>query len=305
MTRMEYLAELDSHLICLPNEEREMAVSFYSEYFEDAGTHNEAVVIAELGKPFQLAKSIISEQSDFSRSEKYLKYRDSKPLNGGSGVYTSLKKDKGNDNGTSAHNPQAGVQIFAGYEEQKEEQDISPYGKHKEQSYNRQSGYQPVDNTPDIMPKGTPNSGGAAESNYSRHTGYNEQPGSHKKRKEMSGTSIVLWILFILFIGIPIILPFVLILLAIITALIFSIGGIGVAGVALIIAGAIVAVAGAFNIFGSGFVNGFGDIGMGFITSGIGFLLFAPCLLFFIKFLPWCIKRTFRFSKNGKRGGGI
>ena len=59
MTREEYLAELESDLVSLPKEERDMAVSFYSEYFDEAGPENEQAVIEDLGKPYALARSII------------------------------------------------------------------------------------------------------------------------------------------------------------------------------------------------------------------------------------------------------
>ena len=36
MTKQEYLAELNTHLMSLSSEERENAVRFYEEYFEDA-----------------------------------------------------------------------------------------------------------------------------------------------------------------------------------------------------------------------------------------------------------------------------
>lgn len=81
MTRREYLDELNTHLMSLPLEERENAVKFYEEYFEDAGIENEQVVIAELGKPYALAKSIICEQSAYSKSLSYAQYRASKQMN--------------------------------------------------------------------------------------------------------------------------------------------------------------------------------------------------------------------------------
>ena len=50
MTRYEYLDELNTHLMSLSAEERENAVKFYEEYFEDAGPDKEQEVIEELGK---------------------------------------------------------------------------------------------------------------------------------------------------------------------------------------------------------------------------------------------------------------
>ena len=93
MTRAEYLAELDSHLITLPREERDMAIEFYNEYFEDAGPENEQAVIEELGKPYNLARSIIGETSAYNKSEVYIKYRESKPMpQNSTGVFVSLNK---------------------------------------------------------------------------------------------------------------------------------------------------------------------------------------------------------------------
>lgn len=77
MTRQEYLAELNMHLMSLSDEERQNAVRFYEEYFEDAGAENEQTVMDELGKPYTLAKSIICEQSAYSKSRSYAKYRES------------------------------------------------------------------------------------------------------------------------------------------------------------------------------------------------------------------------------------
>lgn len=81
MTRREYLDELNTHLMSLSSEERENAVRFYEEYFEDAGPENEQQVIEELGKPYALAKSIICEQSAYSKSLSYAQYRASRQMN--------------------------------------------------------------------------------------------------------------------------------------------------------------------------------------------------------------------------------
>ena len=93
MTRAEYLAELESHLITLPREERDMAVSFYKEYFDEAGPEKEQEVIDELGKPYNLAKSIIGETSLYNKSDVYINYKASKPLpQNNTDVFVSLQK---------------------------------------------------------------------------------------------------------------------------------------------------------------------------------------------------------------------
>lgn len=77
MNKQEYLSELESHLASLSEEERTNALQFYEEYFEDAGPENEQQVISELGKPFALAKSIICEQSAYSKSKSFANYKAS------------------------------------------------------------------------------------------------------------------------------------------------------------------------------------------------------------------------------------
>jgi hypothetical protein len=76
LNKQQYLDELRTHLSGLPQNEIEMAVKFYAEYFDEAG--NDEAVAEELGKPFHLAKSIISEQSAYSRSVIYMQYKQNK-----------------------------------------------------------------------------------------------------------------------------------------------------------------------------------------------------------------------------------
>ena len=63
MNKYEYLAQLRSALFSVSQEEREAAMSYYEEFFNDAGEENEQSVIASLGSPQDLAQSIINENS--------------------------------------------------------------------------------------------------------------------------------------------------------------------------------------------------------------------------------------------------
>jgi uncharacterized membrane protein len=92
MTKNEYLNELASHLISLPKEERDMAIRFYDEYFMDAGEENEQIVMAELGKPFNLAKNIIGEQSAYSKSEEFLRYKENKAQQEAASIFANAKE---------------------------------------------------------------------------------------------------------------------------------------------------------------------------------------------------------------------
>lgn len=58
MTRAEFMSRLTALLQDVPPAEREEAIAYYNEYFDDAGEGNEAGVIAALGSPEELAKAI-------------------------------------------------------------------------------------------------------------------------------------------------------------------------------------------------------------------------------------------------------
>ena len=64
MNKDIYLAELRRGLKILPQSDRDEAIEFYEEYFEEAGPENEAKVIEELGEPKVLAKKILVDVVD-------------------------------------------------------------------------------------------------------------------------------------------------------------------------------------------------------------------------------------------------
>lgn len=58
MNREEFMRQLDILLISLPKEEREAALQYYNDYFDDAGAEKEEAIIAELGSPEEIAAVI-------------------------------------------------------------------------------------------------------------------------------------------------------------------------------------------------------------------------------------------------------
>ena len=58
MSRIEFMSELRALLSGLSVEEREEALQYYNDYFDDAGIDNEQAVIKELGSPTKLAATI-------------------------------------------------------------------------------------------------------------------------------------------------------------------------------------------------------------------------------------------------------
>lgn len=61
MTRDEFIQELDQRLKRLSADEKQDAIEYYHEYFEEAGPEKEQQVIAELGTPKQLAAQILAQ----------------------------------------------------------------------------------------------------------------------------------------------------------------------------------------------------------------------------------------------------
>ena len=51
MSRTEFMNQLKNLLWDIPEYEREEALNYYEDYFDDAGAENEAQVIASLGSP--------------------------------------------------------------------------------------------------------------------------------------------------------------------------------------------------------------------------------------------------------------
>ena len=61
MTRNEFMRELKERLDRLPSGERDAALAYYEEYFDDAGPDREQEVIRELGSPASVASRILAE----------------------------------------------------------------------------------------------------------------------------------------------------------------------------------------------------------------------------------------------------
>ncbi len=61
MTKYEFLGDLSRLLSQLPEEERDEAIKFYEDYFNEAGKENEQKVMEELGTPQEVAKKILQE----------------------------------------------------------------------------------------------------------------------------------------------------------------------------------------------------------------------------------------------------
>lgn len=66
MTRAEFMEKLKNLLSDIPEGEREEALNYYEDYFDDAGVENEEEVVRSLGSPEKVAKTIRDGLSDGS-----------------------------------------------------------------------------------------------------------------------------------------------------------------------------------------------------------------------------------------------
>ncbi len=63
MNRSEFFKQLQQGLSKVSKEERDAALNYYNEYFDDAGVENEQRVMEELGSPLQIAARIKADSA--------------------------------------------------------------------------------------------------------------------------------------------------------------------------------------------------------------------------------------------------
>lgn len=94
MTKYEFLGDLSRLLSQLPEEERDEAIKFYEDYFNEAGKENEQKVMEELGTPQEVAKKILQEND----SEEEIPVGEAKKEEGtGVNPYKDIQTEKDSD----------------------------------------------------------------------------------------------------------------------------------------------------------------------------------------------------------------
>ncbi len=299
MTRAEYLAELDSHLITLPKEERDMAVGFYEEYFEDAGPEKEQEVMDELGKPYNLARTIIGETSLYSKSEVYIKYKESKPMpQNTTGVFASLRKPEAfvNDDRTSDVMPPRAQQEQTAKNSPNEDimpnRTMPPHQDDGIKMYGANAAGSEEKTQNSAYNANTNKSGNVNFDQYYTHAGENNYPPPPQQEKTgMSAGWIIFWIFITIFFLIPCVIP---VAFAVIVTMLL----IGLGSLACLVVAVIAFVSGLLQ-FASSIPAAVGLIFAAVTVLGIGLIMLSASLAFFFKFLPWFIRKIFGlFSKR-------
>ena len=128
MNRAEFMRRLTALLQDVPPAEREEALTYYNEYFDDAGEENEAGVIAALGSPEELAKSIKAGLADGGNGGEFTEsgfhgyeQRNKNQLMSTMGRQSGSQGTDGTYQGGAQGNPQSGAQtgsIYGSYGQQ-------------------------------------------------------------------------------------------------------------------------------------------------------------------------------------------
>jgi hypothetical protein len=155
MTADEYLSELRGYLEVLPQIESDAALRFYKKEFERAGSDTSAML--RLGNPYSLAKRIISESSDFNKSEQYINLKKDGMTNAVSDSHSVINTDyikhynnrnlssDYSANTETGYNPSgSSIHINPAY---------SPKEKYPEDSRNVKSAYSPSEKYPENVPR--------------------------------------------------------------------------------------------------------------------------------------------------------
>ncbi len=285
MNRTEFLGRLEELLSDIEPEEREEALAFYTDYFEDAGKEKEDDVISKLISPERVAASIKKDLAQNGASGEFTE-KGFKEAASSENAYQVIKPNE-----VGSHNTEEYVDVE--FRDVKEEETKKEQGKYDSQNSGFAQG----------QGSNTANAGNENFKSSEEDLGYRIGPDGRKyyenigrnpnryrrqdERREgerryeqpvykkRSAGEVILLVLFIVFIGIPIGIP----CLAVVFSLFVAAGatafgllvGFGAAGIGCVIAGFAVAVVGLGKLFvlpgvGALFVGG------GLICLGLGLL---------------------------------
>lgn len=327
MNKKLFLDELHRLLSDLPPEERNQAIKYYEDYFEDAGPENEQAILKELGSPQELANQIkattqddieYGQGSSFHRSTAYPEfYAQKEPSDSQNENNSAFKQTKdgfqqghqqaGNgfnnngyrqtDNGFNNNNYQQAGNAFNNNGYRQTDNGFNNNNNNYQQAGNgfSNNNYQQTGNA--FNNNGYRQAGnGFSGNNYQQAaTGYNSHYQQQSARKAVW---IVLFALLAITIGLPclsvlfgILLTIFSVIISIVLALFGTGGGLMIGGIA--------------SFFGSFFMTTTSGIGAILFAMGIGLVLFAigalilwVGVLFCIRFLPALFQATWKSAKS-------
>ncbi len=258
MSRWEFMRQLEKLLSDISPNEREEALQYYNDYFNDAGMENEQEVIKALGSPEQVAKIVKDGLGDGGNQGEFT---ENGFLNSAVRQNELMKKEAAS--GRDAGAVQEGEAV---------KEDGSTFGQNTDtfgDGYSQSS---------DDTRKGY-NSFGQS------NTGSGE---TEKEKKDLPVWAIVL-IVFACILGSPVILGLACgalgLIIGVFTAVLATVFGIGLAAVICFIVAVALAIAG-FGILIPHPFEGIGLLGGGFICGALGILFMLLTVLLVTKVLP-------------------
>lgn len=258
MSRWEFMRQLEKLLSDISPNEREEALQYYNDYFNDAGMENEQEVIKALGSPEQVAKIVKDGLGDGGNQGEFT---ENGFLNSAVRQNELMKKE-------AASGREAGTV----QEEEAVKEDGSTFGQNTDTF-----GY------------------GYSQSSDDTRKGYDSFGQSNtgsvepeKEKKDLPVWAIVL-IVFACILGSPVILGLACgalgLIIGVFTAVLATVFGIGLAAVICFIVAVALAIAG-FGILIPHPFEGIGLLGGGFICGALGILFMLLTVLLVTKVLP-------------------
>lgn len=273
MNRADFMNRLTELLADVSSAEREEAIQYYNDYFDDAGVENEQSVIASLGSPEQLAGSIKTGIAD----------------GGNVGEFT----EKG----------------FSGYEQKSSDEVMNinqtSEGKHEWNSNSGQNG-----NTDWRQENKQTNSNYNqfnGQNNYDGyHNSHEDNRNTSQPRNRMSGGMIALIVVLCILAS-----PFLLaigtgilgVVIGILGAVFGIVVGFGAAAISLMIVGVCLFVYGIMLLFGMP-LGGLAVMGVGMICAAIGLFFLWITVIICGMLIPAIIRGIVKLFRNLFNKGG-
>lgn len=248
MNRIEFMQQLTALLSDISEGERQEALQYYNDYFDDAGFENEASVIEELESPEKVAKTI----------KKDLGIED-EPVIG-----STVDSEPGGDINTGETCAAQNYDQQNNYQQNFAQQDYAQQNYNQQnayqQNYNQQYGYQQSYNQQN-----------GYQQNYSQP--YYTQGNSAEAPRKKTTAEIVLIIVLIVFAS-PLLIGAFGVVIGLICAVFGMVIGFGAASFGLMLAGACV--------FGLSIVKMVAAPAGGIVLMGVSFILFGLGFFFIL-----------------------
>ena len=325
MNKKLFLDELHRLLSDLPPEERNQAIKYYEDYFEDAGPENEQAILKELGSPQELANQIkattqddieYGQGSSFHRSAAYLEFyaqkeqSDSQNENNSAFKQTKDGFQQGHQQAGNGFNNNGYRQTGNGFNNNSYQQAGNGFSnnnyKQAGNGFNNNSYWQAGNgfnnNSYQQAGNGFNNNGYRQTSNGFNNNSYQQAANGYNSHYQQQSTRKVAWIVLFALLAITIGLPCLSVLFGILLAIFSVIVSIVLA---LFGTGGGLMIGGIASFFGSFFMTAASGTGAVLFTMGIGLVLFAIGaliiwigVLFCIRFLPALFQTTWKAAKS-------